>query len=195
MGEKEPQLTKSEALDPNDIGTFEYLPSDTSCLRFTNNNTTVEWVDHYSASWIPIETKSLLHNGKFSFDFLIEKMGKKQIGIGFMLNWDLLGPDWGFYGYLGSSSSAFSYDPSTGDIVTSTESIHGGLPVLEDGNGIVSLELDLPPGAPNTATFIVKGTRCPVIRLPPSCVCVPAVCLLGRLQKVTIKNFRRLVSN
>jgi hypothetical protein len=63
------------------------------------------------------------------------------VGSGFALAWNV-GIDMGFFGYLGASSTAWSYDPSSGDIVTSTESIAGGLPRIVDA-GLVELELDL----------------------------------------------------
>ena len=56
-------------------------------------------------------------------------MASRQIGVGFMLLWNI-GPDWGLFGYLGASATAWSYDPSTGDVVSATKSIQMLLPLL-----------------------------------------------------------------
>jgi hypothetical protein len=98
----------------------------------------------------------------------------------------------GFFGYLGASNSAWSYDPSTGDIVLDTRSIHGGLPKFADGRrGVVSMELNLPRIAEGNARFIVDGTETPVIDLPDGAVILPAACFLKEGQKVTLANFQR----
>lgn len=34
------------------------------------------------------------------WDFEVSGLAGRQIGVGFMLDWDI-GPDWGFFGYLG----------------------------------------------------------------------------------------------
>ena len=79
---------------------------------------------------------------------MIDELGDARLGIGFMLLWDIRRPDWGFFGYLGSSTSAWSYDPSTGDVVYNTKSIQGGLPTVADGHsGVVSIRLELPRDA------------------------------------------------
>ena len=105
-----------------------------------------------------------------------------------MLSWNI-GVDWGFYGYLGASSSAWSYDPSSGDVVTQTESIEGGLNTLK-GPGIVHLDLDLPLSAVGTAMFTVNGKSSNPIPLPESSVVVIAACLLRQNQEVTLTNFK-----
>jgi hypothetical protein len=88
---------------------------------------------------------------------------------------------------LGASNSAFSFDPSTGDIVNGTKSISGGLPRLETGSGVVELELVLPRSEGEaSATFVVNGERCPAIELPASVVVTPAVCFLAQQQKISI---------
>jgi hypothetical protein len=61
--------------------------------------------------------------------------------------WDV-GPDWRFFGRLGSSTSAWAYDPSTGNVVSNTKSIQWGLPKITDGRaGVVIVRLDPPPDA------------------------------------------------
>jgi hypothetical protein len=118
-------------------------------------------------------------------------MACAQIGIGFMLLWDI-GPDWGFFGYLGSSSSAWAYDPSTGDVVYNTASIQSGLPKIADGHrGVVTVQLDLPRHAEGQAQFSMNGTEARAIRLPKSSVVLPAACFLKESQKVTLANFEQ----
>jgi hypothetical protein len=113
-------------------------------------------------------------------------------GIGFLLDWNI-GPDWGFFGYLGLSRSAWSYDLSTGDIVTSTESIHSNSPKFTGDSAVIGLELNLPLNEIGTYRFIIDGIRTPIKRLPNSgAVAIPAVSLLSRGQKVTIRNLKRL---
>jgi hypothetical protein len=81
---------------------------------------------------VQASTELKLHSATFQLDFVVEDMKNAQIGVGFMLLWDV-GPDWGFFGYLGSSPTASAYDPFTGDVVTSTRSIEAGLPKFGDG--------------------------------------------------------------
>ena len=108
-----------------------------------------------------------------------------------MLQWNV-GPDWGFFGYLGASNTAWSYDPSTGDIVTNTQSIKGGLPKFENGHkGIVTMVVNLPRHAKGDARFVVNGVDTPLIALPESSVIVPAACFLKETQKVTLANFEQ----
>ncbi len=178
----------------NDFGEFCFNSNrgSDSSVTFSNNDCTVEWTAPPQIAWIPVQTKSKLHSGKWSLEFYVESMKKRQIGVGFLLDWSI-GPDWGFFGYLGSSDSAWSYDPSTGDIVTNTDSIHGNLPKFTGDSGVIGLELDLPSNAPGKFTFIVDGVRTPTKELPNSgAVAVPAVCLLAIGQKVTIRNLVRL---
>jgi hypothetical protein len=121
-----------------------------------------------------------------------------QIGVGFLLDWTLVGPDWGFYGYLGSSPSAWSYDPSTGDIVSATESITepaGSLPKFQSKEGRIGLLFDLPLEAEGTARFVNDGVTLDAthtISLPPAAVVLPACCLLKRGQKVAITKCEKL---
>ncbi|CAF4861210.1 unnamed protein product [Rotaria sp. Silwood1] len=194
---EEPYLLDSSTFlseEMNNVGEFRFNSNRhaNSSLRFSNNDCTVEWIEASQAIWIPIETKAKLHSGKWSLEFDVEWMGTHQIGVGFLLDWNI-GPDWGFFGYLGSSRSAWSYDPSTGDIVTNTESVHGNLPKFSGNSGVIGLELDLPKNEIGKFTFIVDGVRTPTKQLPKSgAVAIPAVCLLSRGQKVTIRNLIRL---
>jgi len=122
------------------------------------------------------------------WDFLVEEMARAQIGVGFMLQWDR-GLDWGFYGYLGAGMTAWAYDPSTGDVVTRTESVAGGLPTFADGRrGVVSVRLELPRIAPGRGIFIVDRLEAPPIELPTGAVVVPAACLLRESQRVRLGN-------
>ena len=178
----------------NDFGEFRFsIDRDAdSPIQFSNNDCTVTWPTPPEFAWAPVPTKAKLHSGKWSLEFHVESMQKRQIGIGFLLDWNC-GPDWGFYGYLGSSNSAWSYDPSTGDIVSNTDSIHSRLPTFTGDSGVIGLELDLPSNGKGKFTFIVNGVRTPTKEIPHSgAVAVPAVCLLSVGQRVTIKNLVRL---
>jgi len=188
MSPGEPVLRKATSLEAKKWGklVFDNLPKSPN-MEVSKDQLTVAWTKQANVSWVPCPTLAKLHSGKFSMEFHIENAHKGQIGVGFLLDWTI-GPDWGFFGYLGSSSSAFSYDPTSGDIVTATESIQGGLPILEKGSGVVSLELVLPRDKVGLATFIVNNTRTPSIELPKSSVVIPAACLLSRGQKVSIRN-------
>jgi hypothetical protein len=87
----------------------------------------------------------LLHSGTFSLDFVVDDMANAQIGVGFLLAFEGGLFDWGFYGYLGAGAFAWAYDPSTGDLVTGTESIQGRLPKFPNSRtGVVTLEVDSP---------------------------------------------------
>lgn len=171
-------------------------------LTVTNDGLTIEWdgskdkAGETAPCWIPASTQLLLHSGDFSLDFKIEEMAERQIGVGFMLQLTdgvNVGGDWGFFGYLGSSNTAWAYDPSTGDVVTATESIQGGLPKFENGtSGVVQLHLSLPRKGACMAKFIVDGVESKTIALPTEAVVLPAACLLKTGQKVTLANFKRL---
>lgn len=93
--------------------------------------------------------------------------------------------------YLGASSSAWSYDPSTGDVVTQTASIEGGLPRFAGGSGRVSVELELPRQGVGRGRFMVDGTASSWIGLPEGAVVLPAACLLRETQRVTLAQFER----
>jgi len=136
-------------------------------------------------AWMPVSCEPNLHSGVFRVKFNIEDMGGGQLGVGFGLAWNV-GIDWGFFGYLGASSSAFSYDPSSGDVVNETESIAGGLPRLDSGSGVVQLNLTLPRFAPGRASFTINDVETPIIELPEGAVVTPAVCFLKLRQKIDI---------
>jgi hypothetical protein len=113
-------------------------------------------------------------------------MADGQIGVGFLLQFDR-GLDWGFFGYLGAGVAAWAYDPSTGDVVTGTASIAGGLPTFADRrSGVVSVRLELPRNLPGKGIFIVAGVEAPRIELPEGAVIVPAACLLREGQRVRL---------
>jgi hypothetical protein len=139
---------------------------------------------------LPASTRARLHSGRFRWDFVIEEMAGAQIGIGFMLLWDI-GPDWGFFGYLGSSTSAWAYDPSTGDVVYATASIQGGLPKVSDGHsGVVSVRLELPRDAAGTAWFSMNGTESRPIALAEGSVVLPAARFQKESQRVSLASVR-----
>jgi len=185
----DPELRRGSELPAGEIGEFSFEDKRED-LTFSNGHKTVEWTGDRSLAWIPVPTLLKLHSGAFSFDFVIENMASRQIGVGFLLDWTV-GPNWGFFGYLGSSQSAWSYDPLSGDIVSGTKSIHGGLPKFSGESGVISVEFRLPKDEPGQATFIVNGTRTPTIKLPEDAVVVPAACLLKKKQRVTLANFER----
>lgn len=196
--QEEPYLLKAADLDSEDRGVLEWdAQHNSDLLTYTNENRTVEWgprkaeyvAKYYPPIWVPTRTRATLHTGTFQWDFVIEEMACRQIGIGFMLLWNI-GPDWGFFGYLGSSTSAWAYDPSTGDVVTSTKSIEGGLPKFADGHtGVVTVHLELPRHSEGVAWFSVDRVNSQPIHLPAGAVVLPAGCLLKETQKVTLANF------
>lgn len=197
---REPCLLKATTLSETDRGAFEWDCSHNSdLLTVSNSGRTIEWGPrkpqytgkHYPPAWVPASTRSHLHSGMFQWDFVVEEMAFAQIGIGFMLLWNI-GPDWGFFGYLGSSTSAWAYDPSTGDVVYNTKSIQSGLPRFADGHkGVVTVHLDLPREAEGKASFSINGIETQVIPLPGSSVVLPAACFLKESQKVTLASFKQ----
>jgi hypothetical protein len=197
--EAHPSLLRATTFADNDIGKAIWNTEHNSdLLTITNKGQTIEWKprqrgeDELSPVWVPASTSLRLHSGQFRWDFIIDEMASRQIGVGFMLLWDV-GPDWGFFGYLGASPTAWAYDPSTGDVVCATESIQGGLPKFEDGHtGVVSVELKIPRYAEGVGKFIVNGTETQPIPLPAGAVVLPAACFLKETQKITLANFERL---
>jgi hypothetical protein len=187
----EPQLLRASALLDRDPGQLVWRRDhNDDLLSVSTNGVTVMWDKagdaKHQAAWVPIESCARLFGGSFEWDFLVEEMAGGQIGIGFMLLWDI-GPDWGFFGYLGSSTSAWSYDLSSGDVVYATESIEGGLPASADGHtGTVTVKLELPVNAAGTAWFRVNGVTSKPIALPEGAVVMPAACLLRPTQRVTL---------
>jgi hypothetical protein len=198
---REPTLLKATKLAVEDIGTFEWDAShNADLLTVSNHGQTIEWGPrkpqysgkHYPPVWVPASTRAGLHSGYFQWDFVIDELARAQIGIGFMLLWDL-GPDWGFYGYLGASTTAWAYDPSTGDVVNDTKSIQTGLPKITDGrSGVVTVTLDLPRHATGIGTFSMHGRESIPISLPEGSVVLPASCLLKESQKISLANFRQI---
>jgi hypothetical protein len=116
----------------------------------------------------PKEKGARLHSGRFRWDFVIDELADAQLGPGFMLLWDV-GPDWGFFGYLGSSTSAWAYDPSTGNVVYNTKSIEGGLPKIADGrSGVGSPPIPPTPNARRTCRCRPGRSRSTPTRFPPA---------------------------
>ena len=198
--EHEPALLAAIALAESDVGLCEWdRDHNRDLLSVSNSGLTIEWGSRkpeykgkfYPPAWVPAPTRLHLHSGKFHWDFVVEEMARAQIGIGIMLLWDV-GPDWGFFGYLGASPTAWAYDPSTGDVVCNTESIQGGLPKFADGHtGIVTVHLDLPRHAEGSARFLVNGADTQDIPLPEGAVVLPAACFLKESQRVTLVRFER----
>ena len=196
----EPALRKASEFDEPDVGTLTWDATHNSgVLSVSDDGLTVEWgprkpvyEGHYPPVWVPIRTEAHLHSATFSWDFVVEDMMNAQIGVGFMLQWDR-GLDWGFFGYLGAGSTAWAYDPSTGDVVTQTKSIAGGLPTFGDGRtGVVAVRLELPRTDPGRGIFIVNGVEAPPVELPAAAVVVPAACLLREGQRVRLSKLARL---
>jgi hypothetical protein len=198
--EHEPVFLKAINFVESDIGTCEWNRGHNSdLLTVSNNGLTIGWESrkpdytgkYYPPAWVPASTRLNLHSGKFRWDFVVEEMGQSQIGVGFMLLWDI-GPDWGFFGYLGASPTAWAYDPSTGDVVCNTKSIQADLPRFADGHaGIVSVFLDLPRCAAGSGRFRVNGLDARSIALPEGAVVMPAACFLKEGQRVRLAAFER----
>jgi hypothetical protein len=196
----EPVLLKASDLSESDIGSFEWDPvHNCDLLTVSKNGQTIEWGPkkpeyrgkYYPPAWVPASTRTHVHSGDFRWDFVVEEMASRQIGVGFMLLWDI-GPDWGFFGYLGASSTAWAYDPSTGDVVCNTQSIQGDLPKFADGRtGIVSVYLELPRTGEGSGRFRVNGVDTRRIFLPERAVVLPAACLLRETQRVTLAQFQQ----
>jgi hypothetical protein len=205
---EEPRLLSAASLAEADVGTFEWDRDHvSSLLAVSPDGRTIEWrprkvrvwqkfvsltrKDSYPPAWVPASTRMHVHSGTFRLDFVVDEMARAQIGIGFMLLWNA-GPDWGFFGYLGSSPTAWAYDPSTGDVVCNTNSIQGGLPKFWDGRtGLVSVRLELPRHAEGFGSFIVDGLETRRIPLPAGAVVLPAACLLRESQRVTLRGYER----
>jgi len=198
VDEKSPTLLQARSFAKHDIGKFRWdLEHNSDLLTVTNSKLTIEWTPKHRDKneripvWIQASTDLHLHSGHFRWDFKVEEMTFRQIGVGFMLLWDH-GPDWGFFGYLGASPTAWAYDPSTGDVVCATESIEGGLPKFDDmRSGIVSVELKIPRNTEGEGKFIINMVETQPIHLPSGAVIHPAACLLKEKQKITLENFQR----
>ncbi len=187
---EQPQLANAMTYEKEDIGKVEWNNKDS--LILSNDNQIMEWNSkNGQIAFLPATTALRLHSGKYSLDFNIEEMNSAQIGVGFILLWDNGLLDWGFFGYLGAGFYAWSYDPSTGDVINAENSIQGGLPKFENKrSGIITIELNLPRNAEGEGKFIVNGIKSNPIKLPIGAVVVPAATLLRKDQKITISNFK-----
>lgn len=189
-----PWLRTAPEMPPGDFGSFAWdCTLNTGDLEYTESARRALWKQRVPGGvgprlWVPAQSLARLHSGEFGWEFHIQGMGGAQIGVGAMLDWSI-GPDWGFYGYLGSSTSAWAYDPSTGDVVCDTRSIEGGLPVL-DGQGVVTVKASLPRDEPGTLRFQIEGKSSRPVQLPPGSVLVPAACFLEVGQSVTLANLK-----
>ncbi len=154
-------------------------------LKISDDGLTLSWETDETFAWLGSQTTGRLSGGLFTWDFQIDSIAQRQIGVGIMVD----PPDWGFFGYLGAGKNAWAYDAFEGAIVTETEAIHKGLPAIRD-RGTVSVRLDLKTR--NELVFIVDGAQTPAIGLPASAVVIPAACLLKHGQVVTLANFRRV---
>jgi hypothetical protein len=187
----EPSLLHARDLGASDRGRMAWRRDhNADALTVSADARTVTWAPGsttgHPPAWIPIETEARLFGGAFEWDFVVEEMAAGQIGVGFMLAWDI-GPDWGFFGYLGSSTSAWAYDLSSGDVVYATKSIEGSLPRSADARtGVVTVRLEVPADAPGAATFRVAGVDSRPIELPAGAVVIPAACLLRETQRVRL---------
>jgi hypothetical protein len=192
-----PALLRDTDFAVGDVGSFAWDPASSDILSITEDGLTVWWDTSWSEgredvnvpAWLGATTQLHLHSGRFTWDFVIEEMASAQIGVGVMLLWNV-GPDWGFFGYLGSSPTAWSYDPSTGDVVTNAESISSGLGRIEKGEaGVVSVAVELPRKREGSLRFGVGGVWSPSVALPPGSVVQPAVSLLAPSQRVGFDRF------
>jgi hypothetical protein len=154
-------------------------------LTISKDGLTLSWDSDSKAVWLGSQTAGRLSNGVFTWDFKIEEIAERQIGIGILLD----PPNWGFFGYLGAGKNAWSYDAFEGAIVTEEEAIHSGLPTIKK-SGTVSVRLDLKKK--NECVFIVDGKETPAIALPQGAVVIPAACLLKKGQVVTLANLKQL---
>lgn len=187
---EDPRLLIGDELE-EDVGKIvAFGPS--RYFEFSNEEKAISWTDPLNASWLPAPTLLQLHSDVFFIEFSVTRNSRsEQFGVGFLLDWTV-GPDWGFFGYLGASSSAWSYDPSSGDIVYETESIKGGLPKFSENSGTIGMKFDLTAGKSGKAIFFIDGKQADhVIDLPNSAVVVPAACLLRKGQKVEITKFEK----
>jgi tetratricopeptide (TPR) repeat protein len=157
-------------------------------LRIADDGVTLSWPPGEGGAkpppWLRAEATAQLSNGRFRWEFAVEVLGERQIGVGI-----LIAPvDWGFFGYLGSGRNAFAYDPFLGAIVTETVAIHDDLPAFRAaGAGVVAVELDLVER--DSCTFIVDGQPTPPVPVPPGATVIPAVSLLAPGQKVRLRGF------
>ena len=154
-------------------------------LAISDDGLTLSWRTDSEAVWLCSQTTGRFTGGNYSWDFAIESIAQRQIGVGIMLD----PPDWGFFRYLGAGTGAWAYDAYEGAIVTKTEAIHSDLPKFQE-TGIVTVRLNLTDV--NTCTFVVNGEETPAIELPAGATIIPAACLLKKGQVVTIRDLRRI---
>ena len=93
---------------------------------------------------------------------------------------------------MGAGSTDWWYDPSTGDIVSDTNSVHDNLPKFIKDSGSIILELNLPLEENGSFTFIVDGVRTQTKSLPARTVAEPTIFLLKKGQKVTFQRLKRM---
>lgn len=189
----EPQLLKSTLLQQGAFGELAWNQQlNTHNVLYSDDGLAATWKDAPIRGlgqrlWVPLESQTFLNSATLAWDIGVAGLGEAQLGVGFMLLWDV-GPDWGFYGYLGASHSAWAYDVTTGDVVVGTNSIEGGLPTVREG--LVTVEVHLPRSGPNWARFVVQGVASKPIALPEASIVVPAACLFFIGQKVTLTGLR-----
>jgi len=204
----EPRLLNAASLAEADVGSCEWdRDHNSSLVAVSEDGRTIEWAPRsmpfwrklmpggrkkfYPPAWVPVSTRMHLHSGTFRLEFGVGETAGGQIGVGFMLLWNV-GPDWGFFGYLGASPTAWAYDPSTGDVVCNTKSIQGGLPKFSNGRaGLVSVRLELPRRDEGLGSFIVDAVETRRISLPVGAVVLPAACFLRESQRVTLSGYER----
>jgi hypothetical protein len=153
-------------------------------LDVSEDRKTVAWTKDMQLAWVPCAVDSLFDRD-FSLTFGIQSGVDEQIGVGF----GLVPLDWGFYGYLGASHTAWAYDPSSGDIVCATKEFKSGLPTLPSGVGFITLSCKLTNRNQCSAQFLVNGQPTEPFPLPSNSIVQPAVCVLRKNQRVTLKNF------
>ena len=156
-------------------------------LTISEDGLTLSWDDNcpgeFQPCWLGAQTTARLERRLFAWDFVIDCIADRQIGVGILV----APPDWGFFGYLGAGRNAWAYDAYEGAIVTETKAIHSGLPTIK-ARGVVAVRLDL--RVPCACSFVVDGRETPLIPLPEGAVVIPAACLLKRGQRVTLRGFQ-----
>jgi len=193
--DREPSLLSAAAFAVTDVGFFQWDANhNADILTVSSSGLGLAWGPrkprnkdaYYPPSWVTAATLAYMHSGQFQWDFVVEELAGGPIGVGFLLLWNT-GPDWGFSGCFGESSTAWSFNPVTGDIVRGAQSIQGGLPTFPAGKGgTVTVRLDLPRDTEGAAWFAVNGTASEPIYLPHGAVIMPAACLMKEGQKITL---------
>lgn len=179
----------------NHFGIFSLIKPTRFDYRFRkiSKRSSVKWLNPtYAAHFFP--ARDLLHSGKWSLEFRIKSMQNFHIAVGFAIprHYKLEDIYEGYPRRMGAGSSDRWYDPSTGDIVCDTHSIHDNLPKFTKDSGIIGLELDLSLEENGSFTFIVNGVRTPTKSLRPKTIAQPAIFLFKKGQKVVLKNLKRM---